>query len=345
MQRRQSSTSKRWSSFALSALALTAPLLLAMRCANEDITQRFELSLDSEGTTELVGLTTPYTGRLSLDLRVEGNAGGQVITRIQAQTSGDPDVAGCEAMTLGRERAADAAPWDGASTPTGPSSAYPEIGRLTVRSALTLPWSDTAHRYAGVIEAVGARTLVRVYSTADDLRIWDLAGNEIPPLEATAPASCDDIYVAMYEIPDERVRLAISSDEPTETFAVVEDCTAQRVVQRVCPGTSGPIEEYYHDLSETPVVVDRIESLGVGDTVIVEGECAGACPASIDLYAWVEPIACRTNNDCSGGRSCTVDGWCVKDPPPSCATGAGGLGVAASVSALLIVLRKRRRRS
>lgn len=324
-------------------LTLLAPLLLAMRCANEDLTQRYELSLTQDATPEILGVMTPYTGRLALDLRVDGNP-GDVIVRVQAQTSGDPDIDGCDAMTIGRERQVDATAWNGLSAPSGPSGSATEVSRLSVRSALNLPWDPLLGRYAGVIEAVGPQSLVRVYTSTEDVSIWDLRGNIVPPFEDTVPATCEGFFVTVYEMPAERVRVGITSEEAAVLFASTEDCTAQRVVQRICAGTSGPIEEFTHTIGTDGFVVDRIASLGVGDTVIIEGECQGACPATITAYAWVEPITCRTNSECSGGRACTPDGWCVKDPPPSCASYAPFSALLALALASMVWGRARRGR-
>lgn len=337
--RKSSRTSLRWGLF---LCALLCPLLLAMRCANEDITQRFELHLTTDGSPEIIGVETPYTGRLAADFRIEGQP-GEVIVRVQAQTSGDPDIDGCDTMTLGREHQVNALAWDGVQAPSGESKLYPEVGRLTVRRALYLPWEPTLNAYAGVIEAVGVQTLVRVYSSTPNLRMWDLNGNQIPPVTPTVETSCTGVFVTVYEMPGERVRLTFTSSRDTETFAVLEDCTAQRVVQRICPGTAGPIEEHIHALSGEPVL-HRLANLGVGDTLIVEGECQGACPANIEVYGWVEPIDCRTNNECQGGRSCTADGWCIKDPPPKCQSAPGISSVLFALLTLAALARRPSRR-
>lgn len=333
-------TLRRWTL----AIAAMSPLLLAMRCANEDLTQRYELPLSTNGTPEIMGVQTPYTGRLSLDLSIQGSP-GDVLVRVQAQTSGDPDIDGCDSMNLGRQREVIAGTWDGTSAPGGNSGQFPEVNNLTVRTSLKLNTAIAGGQYAGVVEAIGTTTLVRVYSSTPDVFMWDLRGNVIPPYFSTLDATCQGVFVTVFEMPSERVRLGFKSSEAQVAFAVNEDCTAQRIVQRICPGTSGPLEEYSLPLDENGFVVHRVENLGVGDTIIVEGECIDSCPALLSAYAWVEPLACRTHNECTGGRSCTSDGYCVKDPPPNCSTGLLSASTIAGILGALSLLLIRRRRS
>src|SRR5690554_2848607 len=121
---RSSATLLRWGVLLLSVIA---PLLLAMRCANEDLTGEFTLELLQDRQTEVVGIQVPYIGRLSLDVGVDAQQSGDIELRIQAQTSGDPDVLGCDAIRLGRVRDVQANPWDGVSTPTDPQGAHTTI--------------------------------------------------------------------------------------------------------------------------------------------------------------------------------------------------------------------------
>lgn len=338
---RSSATLLRWGVLLLSVIA---PLLLAMRCANEDLTGEFTLELLQDRQTEVVGIQVPYIGRLSLDVGVDAQQSGDIELRIQAQTSGDPDVLGCEAIRLGRVRDVQANPWDGVSTPTDPQGAHTTIGNVSVRTGIALNEETTLGRYTGLTEIATPRTLVRVYTTIAEIQLWDLDGNIVPPVQATEPASCDGIFVTIYEMPADRTRIGYLSDEPRLDQAILEDCTAQRVVDRVCPGSSGPQEEYTLAVSAGTRHVERIPQLGVGDTLVVEASCQGACPASLSAFAWVEPLGCRTRNDCSGGRYCTNEGYCIKEPPPSCQLGSTSGGMAGLLAALALLARGVRRR-
>lgn len=332
---------RRW---LLVGLAALAPLLLAMRCANEDLSPEFRLELPYDGVPELVGTELTYTGRLALDLGMEAEAAGDIRLRVQAQTSGDPDVDGCDVIQLGRIRDAETSVWDGTTVPTQPSGTYPILGNVSVRTTLALHPRAGAGDFSGVLEIQAARTLVRVYSSSDTLAIWDIAGNIVPPVEPTRPASCDDVFVTVYELPAERTRLGYISSEATVEQAIVEDCTAQRVVQATCPGSSSPQQEHVFALEAGERRTERLSQLGVGDTLVLEATCQGACPATVTAFAWIEPLSCHSRNDCSGARSCTPDGYCVKEPPPSCAIGThAALWLATAFGGLLLRRRRGRR--
>lgn len=332
---------RRW---ALVCLAALAPLLLAMRCANEDLSPEFRLELAHDGTPELVGTELTYTGRLALDLGMQADAAGDIRLRVQAQTSGDPDVEGCDVMQLGRVRDTDTRAWDGSTAPNEPSGNYPVIGNVSVRTAVALHPRDSAGDFAGVLEIQAARTLVRVYSNATAVSMWDTAGNIIPPVEPTRPASCDGISVTLYELPDERARIGYIANDATVEQAIVEDCSAQRVVQATCPGASSPQQEHVFALEAGEYRTARLSQLGVGDTLVLEATCEGACPATVTAFAWIEPLTCHSRNDCSGARSCTSDGYCVREPPPSCAAGTQAASWLAAAFGGLLLRRRRGRR-
>lgn len=323
------------------ALMLLAPLLGAMRCANEDLSAPYTLELTADGVPEIFGVSLPYTGRLALDLGLDASQSGDIHVKVQTQTSGDPDVRGCDAISLGRARAADANVWDGSTPPAGAQGTYTTISNVSVRTGVRLP--PTGNTYAGVLELAIPQTLVRIYSTSPDVFLWDLAGNIVPPITATQPASCDDVFVTVYELPADRTRIGYLSDQPEIEQAIVEDCTAQRIVQRVCPGASGPQEEYLFPMDTELKRVERLAELGVGDTLVVEARCEGSCPATVTAFAWVEPLSCRTRNDCSGNRQCTADGYCIKEPPPTCQSSASTTIAGAIALLLLLIVRHRRR--
>ena len=332
---------RRW---LLVCLAALAPFLLAMRCANEDLSPEFHLDLQQDGVAEIVGTELTYTGRLALDLGMEAGAAGDIRFRVQAQTSGDPDVEGCDVIQLGRAREAETLAWDGTTVPTQGAGAYPTLGNVSVRTSLALHPRAGAGDYSGVLEVQAARTLVRVYSSADTISMWDTAGNIVPPIESTRPASCDGVFVTLYELPAERVRIGYLSSEAFVEQAIVEDCTAQRVVQTTCPGSSSPQQEHVFTLEAGEYRTERLSQLGVGDTLVLEATCEGACPAAVTAFAWIEPLSCNSRNDCSGTRSCTPDGYCVKEPPPSCAVGAqASFWLAAAFGGLLLRRRRGRR--
>lgn len=304
-------------------VAVLAPLLIAMRCANEDLSGEFQLQLVNDGQSELIGLEVPYTGRLALDVGVDAAQSGEILLRVQAQTSGDPDVLGCDAITLGRVRDTQANPWDGNTPPSGSQGTHTTISNVAVRTGVALNHDAANNRYTGILELAIPRTLVRVYTTNNDILLWDLDGNIVPPIEATRSASCEGIFVTVYELPADRTRIGYRSSSSRVEQAIVEDCTAQRVVQRVCAGSSGPQEDHRFSVEGGTRHVERLAQLGVGDTLVLEASCQGACPATLSAFAWVEPLDCRTRNDCSGGRFCTNDGYCIKEPAPSCAWSGG----------------------
>lgn len=299
-------------------LLLLSPMLFAMRCSNEDLTGRFYLDVQSDGQEERVTISLPYTGRLALDLGIDAQNDGEIHLRTQVQTSGNPDEAGCDAIVSGRARDVDTAPWDGNAAPVQNGQSYPTIGNLSTRTKLALPQNTDLGAYAGAIELATDHELIRIYSTDNDLSLWDLNGNIVPPIADTHPATCDDIFVTVYEMPRDNVRIAYRSDNPSVEQVVMTDCAEDRVVENVCPGTSGDIREDTIAVEGGTQHVERFSALGVGDILLVEATCDGACPVHIELFGWLEPLECRTKNDCSGGRSCTFEGYCIKEPPPAC---------------------------
>lgn len=318
-----------------------SPLLLAMRCAQEDLSARFDAQLDQEGVPEIIGVDAPYTGRLALDLGLDTQgAGGDIIVRVQAQTSGDPDERGCEAATIGRTREVDASPWTSPTPPSGPKGSYTAINNVSVRTAVRL--TNTGSAFEGVLELATQRTLVRVYASTPAITLWDLSGNIVPPVVPTAPASCAGFFVTVFELPSDRTRIGYSHTSARIEQAIVEDCTAQRIVDRVCPGTSGPVLETTYRVDPGAPFVARMTELGVGDTLVIEGECAGGCPATLSAFAWVTPLSCRTNADCSGAQTCTTDGYCIKEPPPTCAQGSHRGSLYGALALLALAWRRRR---
>lgn len=299
-------------------LLLLSPMLFAMQCSNEDLTQEFRLELDGNGQSERITIHLPYTGRIALDLSVDAQSAGEVTLRTQVQTSGDPDEEGCDAIAAGRTREVNAAPWGGNAPPIDANTSYPAIGNLSVRTEFRLPHNDDLDAFAGAIELATDHELIRIYSTDNDVSLWDLNGNIVPPIADTHPATCDDVFVTVYEMPRNNVRIAYRSDQETLEQVVITDCAEDRVVDRVCPGMSGEIREDTIAVEAGMRAVERFSALGVGDTLVVEATCDGACPAIIRLFGWLEPLQCRTKNDCGGSRSCTHDGYCIKEPPPAC---------------------------
>lgn len=299
-------------------LLLLSPMLFAMQCSNEDLTQEFRMDLQSNAQPERITIALPYTGRIALDLSIDADSAGEVTLRTQVKTSGNPDEEGCDAIAAGRTRQVDAAPWDGNSPPVDDQIAYPTIGNLSVRTQFLLPRNDDLDAFAGAIELATDHELIRVYSTDNDLSLWDLNGNIVPPIADTHSATCDDVFVTVYEMPRNNVRIAYHSDNATLEQVVIADCAEDRVVDRVCPGMAGDIQEDTFTLTPATQHVQRFSALGVGDTLVVEATCDGACPATLRLFGWIEPLQCRTRNDCSGARTCTHDGYCIKEPPPTC---------------------------
>lgn len=321
---------------------LCSPLLFAMQCANEDLSQEFLLELDLDGASETYTITLPYTGRIALDVGVDAAQDGEIQLRSQVRTSGDPDEEGCDAIAGRRTRDIDAAPWDGNLAPIDANITYPRLSNLSVRTQFTLPYNEDLGAYAGAAELATDHELVRLYTTDNDLSLWDLNGNIVPPVEDTHPATCDDVFVTVYEMPRENVRIAFHSDQEAIDQVLIADCAEDRVVDRVCPGFVSEIQDDTFSVESAHEHIERYSALGVGDTVVLEGTCDGACPATLRLFAWLEPLQCRTKNDCSGGRECTDDGYCIKEPPPACASPDGRSNLPAVLMAvcLLWVLRR-----
>lgn len=303
----------------IALLLFLCPFLFAMQCANEDLTRAFTLQLTNDQQPESLTIDLPYTGRISLDVGIDAENSGEVSLRTQVQTSGDPDIEGCDAFESRRSREIGAAPWNGNDPPIQNNQTYPTLSNVRSRTQFILPYQEDLDAYAGAVELATDHALVRVYSTSDDLSLWDLNGNIVPPIHATQPATCEQLFVTVYEMPRDNVRIAYRSDTPSVEQVIVADCAEDRVVDRVCPGSYTDIDSHTFTVESNTRHVERYPLVGVGDTIVVESSCDGACPATVELYAWIEPLQCRTRNDCSGGRSCSHDGYCIKEPPPSCA--------------------------
>lgn len=333
---------------ALAWCLLLCPFLFAMQCANEDLTREFTLELTQNNQPEHLTISLPYTGRISLDVGVQAQSSGEILLRTQVQTSGDPDIEGCDAFTARRIREMNAATWNGNTPPVQTDINYPILSNVRSRAQFALPYQDDLSAYAGAVELATDHDLVRIYSTESDLSLWDLNGNIVPPIHDTQPATCEGLFVTVYEVPRDNVRIAYRSDQPTVDQVILADCAEDRVVDRVCPGAYAEIREETFPIESAQDVIKRYALLGVGDIIVIEGTCDGACPATLSMYAWIEPLECRTRNDCSGGRTCSHDGYCIKEPPPSCTAVAHApatQGIAVLLSVLVLCLRRRNRRS
>src|SRR5699024_9300926 len=127
-----------------------------------------------DDSPETYTITLPYTGRIALDVGVDAAQDGDIQLRSQVRTSGDPDETGCDAIAGRRTRDVEAAAWDGNLAPIDPNTSYPTLGNLSVRTQFTLPYDDDLGAYAGAAELATDHELIRLYSTDNDLSLWDL---------------------------------------------------------------------------------------------------------------------------------------------------------------------------
>lgn len=302
-------------------LLLITPICLAMQCYNEDLTQDFQLDLETDETAQQLQIDFPYTGRLSIDFSIASSRNGSVTMRTQAQTSGDPDVAGCDAVSAGRIRDVTATSWSGVGAPVDPLIQYPAIDNLSTRTRIDIPYNDDHDTYQGALEIATDNSLVRLYSTIPDISLWDLNGNIVPPIRSTQPATCAGVYVTIYEIPAQRTRLAFRTPRTSMQMVVLEDCAAHRVVENICPGSYEDEQKETIPIQAGNTHVGHYPEVGVGDILLVEGTChAGACPATVTLFGRIETLDCQTSNDCGGSMLCTHHGYCVHESAPSCAS-------------------------
>ena len=333
-------------------MVLLAPLCLAMQCAGEDVSGPFVVPLEAAAGEIVAGsIEERFAGRLSLDYGLRGASGAHdVELTVQAQTSGNPDLESCLRVAAPPPRVTRADPWD-TVTPPPLGQRFPLVRPLDAAVRISLPGIIPP---AGLVTFPAQRTTYRIVIEPDNtvLAVYDPSSNLIPPLVSTAPADCESASnVTVYELNDGDHVLAIYAGTDEVTLTISEACEARRTVERTCPGTSGPPITRTINAAPDDPAVGRVAApeLGVGDRIAFELTCLGpgACDSDAVLFAYIEQLDCRSDNDCNAGRTCTREGYCVRPDSGGCQQSPGQpsqAGAALLLAAVILTVMRRRRR-
>lgn len=334
---------RKWQPLAALVWILTAALLSGSTCDNQDLSGRFVLDLTTSDAEALHAYRQPYIGRLTMDfgLRNTGDTISEFDVRVQAQTTGDSTATACDNATNTGARVLQA------------NSGDPQ-GSLDAEAISTLTAFDRAHFLTfpsnadwGYV-AVRVRTTsdYRLYSSSAELILVREDGRVLTP-DTSQTLECDVLAVVHeFTLTDGTYYLGIPDDGGT--VLVEENCEQVRTVPRTCPGASSvPFTRRKIELAPGGFVSGRInsEELGIGDQAVVSLSCAdgAVCAGELELFFLVQQLECRVASDCTGGRSCTEDGYCRQVGEGGCTASRDVPAPALALAVCLWLVRRRRR--
>jgi len=307
-------------------VATLAPLLLGATCENIDVSEPFETRMEAGESTALIALAQSRLSRLAVDYGVTniGAAPGEFVVSAQVQTSGSPLDAACDIMARQAAR-----PIIGAGAEIGDRATVdaPVLGTRNVLYAIEL----ADERFTMVEVRTSRDTRLRVtLQQPVRTQLLTQAGTLIPPFDADETGETCALAPASftYELTRGTYRLSLEPEDEERELGpvplVAEDaCTATRRVPRTCSGQSSEVitPTPHHRLDSGQSTAGRIgmTELGIGDTVLLNVACGPTtpdCQAALEVFVISERIDCRSNAECRGAESCTVDGYCVRRSPP-----------------------------
>jgi hypothetical protein len=338
---------------ALLLLMATSGLLLGTTCENTEILGPVELGLEP-GEVSSVEMKQPYVGRLSLDFSLEpaDSQSGSIEILAQARQNEDPNTDRCETITAAFDASIILDAYE--EDLPGFDSRLPVIESNGNLYELELTEEDGAFEgWARVTGFEGRAEFVLSPSSAT-MRLVDSNGNTLPPLNQT-PAVCDEdseeFLAKEFRLEDETYRIQIISGSQPVTIYVDETCTSRERVDRTCPGTEGPVVSRTLSLDSDAALSGRFYTteLGVGNAIVVSASCAGgeSCGGNLLMTPYIETLECEEDGDCPSSRTCSSDGYCLRESTGCTAAwhhGAGGLMGGLSIIAFLALQRTWRRR-
>lgn len=325
-------------------LCVLSALLLGSNCEQTEILGPVSFELNPDAREETVVIRLPFVGRTSLDWFIEndGTTDAEFTILALAQQIEDPNDKRCESFDENSDVSYQLL--QSVEAPPEPEIRLPSIETNGTLYNLTL--EETAGGFEGWarLSGLAGRVDLVVRPSSAELQVLDVNGNTLPSITSeNAECAKDDkeIGVRTYRLEDETYRLRVFTPGPSVLLSAAETCISRATVDRICPGTQGELAERTANLPADSQQSGRFHTLdlGVGNAIALTVYCVNDsdCQGRVEIAPYIEPLECRSNDDCSTRRSCSVDGYCLRDSS-GCQSASSNISWQTALALFLLLL-------
>lgn len=319
-------------------------LLLGSNCEQTEILGPVSFAVEPDTGESTVALQLPFIGRTSLDWFIENNGGAIADFSILAlsQQADEPNELRC--ARVGENPDVSYPLVRPSETPPGLDVRLPTVESNATLYDITL--EEVSEGFEGWARLTGLAGSVEfvVRPSSVELQVLDANGNTLPAItseNSVCSETADDIGIRVYRLEEESYRLRLSAPVANLRLSAAETCISRENVDRTCPGTQGSLVERTTSLAPGDQVAGRFNTvdLGVGNAIAVTVLCTNdsSCQGLVEVAPYIEPLECRGDDDCSARRSCSPDGYCLRDSGGCRSIATGSLWSAAAWMLLLLL--------